>query len=115
MVESFKKMLLNYADFEHRTSRHDYWYAVLGYIIISIVLGAVAGFFGKFGSLVISVFGLVMVIPSLSMAIRRLHDTNKSGYYILLGLIPLVGWIISIVLMCGESVNEGNQYGDEVV
>lgn len=114
MVEATKKMFTNYANFNGRTSRRDYWLAILGYFIISFVLGFISGLiFGTdkgVTSIVSIVFGLATIIPMLAMDVRRLHDINKSGWFLLLEFIPLVGSIILLVFACMPSVNENNNY-----
>lgn len=59
------------------------------------------------------ILGLAFLLPSLGLSVRRLHDINKSGWFILLGLIPLVGAIILIVWACKESDPHPNNYGPE--
>ena len=114
MVESFKKMWINGLNFKDRTSRRDYWNAFLMTIIVSFILGIVSGFLGeKVVNVVSSLFSLALLIPTLAMDVRRLHDVNKSGWYLLMELIPLVGWIFVLVAYCSKSV-EPNKYGKQV-
>ena len=115
MVEATKKAFIdNYANFKGRTNRADFWWAILGYLIVSFVVGFVGGLiFGTNdnGTNVLTlIFSLATIVPSLALDIRRLHDINKSGWYVLLSLIPLVGGIILIIWFCGASVNENNAY-----
>lgn len=115
MVEAYKKFWRNYTNFSGRSTVADYWWVVLCQVIIGFVLGFVGGLFGEGGvKLVMTLAGLyelACLIPALAICIRRLHDTNKSGWFLLIGLIPFVGGIILLVFMCMGSVTEGNNYG----
>lgn len=110
MVEAYKKFLSNYANFNGRSSRSDYWYVILANFIIGIVLGLL----GDFGTILSSIYSIAIFIPGIALVVRRLHDINKSGWSYLFVLIPLVGWIILLVFLCTDSVNENNKYGERV-
>ena len=118
MVEATKKMFSNYAVFKGRTSRSDFWWAILGYIILSFIFGFVGGLIlGLCGvetetasNIISCIWCLATLLPTLGLEIRRLHDINKSGWWVLISLIPFVGSIILIVFFCMQSVNEGNNY-----
>lgn len=124
-LEAYKAYWKNYVNFSGRASVSEYWFAALWNILILGVLYTIitivsvftfasvaaindqASFIGAIPlmllSLVTTLYSLACIIPSLSLTIRRLHDSNKSGWMILLGLIPMVGGIILIVLMCLSS------------
>lgn len=115
-MESYIKMLTNYFNFKDRTTRKDFWMTVLIGIVISTVLSIVVGFIAKVTKLkiydiIIGLYTLVLFIPSLAQLVRRMHDVNKSGWYVLLDLIPIIGWILVLVAMCSPSVDENNNYG----
>lgn len=110
MIESYKKFWINYTNFKDRTTVKDYWYVVLMNIIISIVLGIIINAIPSL-SFVSTLYSLATLIPGLAIAVRRLHDINKSGWYYLMGLIPIAGFIILIVYFCKASVTENNNYG----
>ena len=118
MVEAVKKFFRNYANFNGRSTRADYWWVVLASFLCGFVIGFVFGLMGESGvklaTTVSSLFSLAILVPSLAITVRRLHDINKSGWFILISLIPFVGSIILLVLLCMDSVNEGNQYGEVV-
>ena len=105
-----EEILLRYFDFEGRTSRETYWHVFLINIIISVVLSAliaaplVGGIFGVVDAL----YGVATIIPGIAITVRRLNDIGKSWPYILLGLIPCVGWIIMLVFMLQPS--QGDVY-----
>ncbi len=115
MPDAVRSVLTQYATFSGRARRSEYWYFVLAYFIASIIAAIIDGILGTsgtFGStgLIGGILTLALLIPSLAVAIRRLHDINKSGWWVLLGLIPLIGAIILIVWFCGDSKPD-NQYG----
>lgn len=101
----------NYCNFSGRSSRSEYWW----FCLFTVLVGAVCGFFSVFsstlGNTLQIIANLALLLPSLGVAVRRLHDINKSGWWLLLALIPLVGAIILIVWYCKESDNQPNQYG----
>ncbi len=114
MVAAFKKFISNYFNFKDRTTRADYWWVILDMCILGFVLGFILGLIGssqEVMNIVLLVIELLLIIPSLSLSVRRLHDINKSGWFLLLGLIPVVGSIILIVFYCTPSINENNKYG----
>lgn len=110
----------NYANFQGRARRSEYWNFFLFYFLIYITLYAMTlglGFatespvlMGIFGLLLL-IFAFGSLIPFLGVTVRRLHDTDKSGWMILIGLIPLIGTIILIVFYCTEGTRGPNQYG----
>lgn len=95
----------NYGNFEGRASRSEYWNFVLFNFLVSLVLGLISA-----GTLAI-VYSVAVIIPSIAVAVRRLHDIGKSGWLLLVGLVPLAGFIFLIVLFCMESSDKGNIYG----
>ena len=102
-VEAFKLFFLRYADFKGRSRRSEYWWASLG---IGILGAIVTGILGDLAF----IWSLATLIPGLAICVRRLHDIGKSGWWYLIGLIPLVGTIILIVWFCKDST-EDNQWG----
>jgi uncharacterized membrane protein YhaH (DUF805 family) len=120
ILDWFKKVVLeNYANFEGRARRKEYWSFILVYMMIYIPLYVFTIVsmasdnpgFGISGVLLV-VFALAMFIPNFAVAVRRLHDVNKSGWYLLIGLIPLAG-IYLLVLMFSEGTNGPNDYGKD--
>lgn len=109
----YVRVFQNYANFKGRDTRKQYWMFVLFNIIISFVIGFVAGLIlGDAASIVTSIYSLAILLPSLAISIRRMHDIGKSGWWILVSLIPIVGCIWYIVLACKPSQEGSNQYGD---
>ncbi|KVX01594.1 DUF805 domain-containing protein [Shewanella frigidimarina] len=103
-MDYFVGALKKYADFTGRARRKEYWMFILVYTIINIVL-AVLGL--ETISMIVS---LALLVPSLSIAARRLHDTGRSGWWQLILLIPLIGLIVLIVFLAQDS-HDANDYG----
>lgn len=93
-IEAIKLFYRNYANFDGRATRAEFWYPTLYIFIIYIVLLC----FGKTGMMVYGVFALANIIPGISVGIRRMHDIGKSGWWYLIQLIPVIGSIWFIVL-----------------
>ena len=107
-----------FAEFGGRAQRAEYWWftlinGVIG-IVANVLIGVLAGVSDAAvlaGSGIYLLFGLATLIPSLAVTIRRLHDTGKSGWLFLVGLIPFIGGLILLVFMCQDSERGGNQWG----
>ncbi|MFT6992069.1 MAG: uncharacterized membrane protein YhaH (DUF805 family) [Paraglaciecola sp.] len=104
-MDYFTDALKKYADFTGRARRKEYWMFILIYLIINIVL-AVLGL-----DIISMLVGLALLVPSISIAARRLHDTGRTGWWQLIALIPIVGFIILIVFLAQDG-HETNDYGD---
>ena len=108
-------VLKKYAEFTGRARRKEYWMFVLFNFIVSIVLGRIDAMLGTVNSLGVGYIGglysLVVLIPSIAVGVRRLHDIGKSGWMLLVVFIPIVGFIWLIVLLATDSTPGENQYG----
>jgi len=108
-----------YAQFDGRARRKEYWMFVAVYAAIYVVLGIITGIFfaisSTLGSIFYGLIGLVslaVLVPSLALAVRRLHDTNKSGWFILLSFVPIVSlYLIYLLVIEGDQAD--NQYGPD--
>lgn len=98
-----------YATFSGRSSRSAYWWWILFYVLI--IIGASIIDAAIKSPVVAGLTWLAFIIPNLAVLVRRLHDTDRSGWWVLIGLIPLVGAIILIVFACTDS-GPPNKYGD---
>ena len=105
-----------YVDFTGRARRSEYWFFALFSALVSIVasvldsvLGFRSGAYGGSGPIQ-GILGLALLLPSLAVGARRLHDTDRSGWWQLIGLIPLVGWAILIIFFVQDSKPD-NKYG----
>jgi len=112
-LEALKK----YAAFSSRARRKEYWYFLLFNLIISIVLGIVDGVTGSFSpeagiGLLGSIYALAVFIPGLAVSVRRLHDTDRSGWWLLIALVPLIGAIVLLVFMVQDSKPGENRFGE---
>lgn len=109
-MQWYLKVLKNYVGFQGRAKRKEYWMFVLINGIISTVLVLLGSQIEIFLFLV-GLYSLAVLLPSLAVSIRRLHDTGRSGWWLFISLIPLIGSIILLVFMCQDSRENENQYG----
>jgi uncharacterized membrane protein YhaH (DUF805 family) len=103
-------VLKKYAVFSGRARRKEYWLFVLFNLIITFVLGFVEGLAGGPGFVSI-LYSLAVFIPGIAVSVRRLHDTGRSGWWLLIGLIPLIGAIVLLVFVIQDGKPGQNQYG----
>jgi uncharacterized membrane protein YhaH (DUF805 family) len=101
-IDAIKICFTKYADFNGCASRPEYWWWVLFTFVASVALSAVNHF-------VSLAFSIGVLLPSIAVAARRLHDTDRSGWWQLLGFIPLIGWII--LLIWYVEAGKPNRYG----
>lgn len=104
-MKEYKQMWARYVDFSGRSTVREYWMAVLFNFIISFVLGLIVGIIPIL-SFLTGLYSLAALVPGLALCIRRLKDAGKEWYWIFIGLIPLVGTIILIIMLCKPSVAE---------
>ena len=107
--EAVKSGFDHYTKFDGRASRPMYWWWVLFAILAAVAANIIDLIIGA--PIVSAIVGLGLLLPGLSVSIRRLHDTNRTGWWILIGLIPLIGAIILIVFYVQEGDASENQYG----
>ena len=105
-VTAVKTCFNNYVKFEGRASRPEFWW----FMLFCLVGGMVAGIFGRTLN---GLFNLVVLLPSLAVGARRLHDINKSAWFLLLWLVPVVGWVILIWWACQPGTDGPNTYGGD--
>ena len=123
-MELFRRYFIDtvrnrYVDFKGRAGRREFWYFTLFYLIIAVILGIIDSL--VFGSVsengtpsagvLGSIFSLALLLPSLGISIRRLHDIGKSGWWLLIGLVPLIGCIVLLIFYIKDSQPGTNQYG----
>lgn len=125
MIQSYISMWKNFGNFSGRARRREFWLAfAMNMIIIAVlyamvisgiaslaITGKMSGL-AKFASILLTIYGLAMFIPFLSLAIRRLHDTGKAGWWYLIALIPF-GGIVLLVFFCTEGTLGVNQFGED--
>jgi uncharacterized membrane protein YhaH (DUF805 family) len=101
-------------DFNGRSSRSEFWYFQLYVIFVFLLFVIIADNFKSteiIGYFFAFFFILALLIPMVSTRFRRLHDTNKSGWYLLIGFIPIIGNLIMLIMYCEKSDENKNQYG----
>ena len=114
-MEWYIKVLKQFNDFKTRARRKEYWMFTLFSVIISTILSLIdknlgtgvntgTGLFG-------GIYSLLILVPTLSVSVRRLHDLGKSGWMLLIALIPLIGAIWLLILFCKDSQLEENKWG----
>jgi uncharacterized membrane protein YhaH (DUF805 family) len=112
----YLEVLRKYAVFSGRARRKEYWMFFLFNLIISFLLGVIDGVMGTFSpeaglGLLGGIYSLAVLIPSIAVTIRRLHDTGRTGWWFLLIFIPLIGAIVLLVFMVLDSEEGTNDYG----
>lgn len=128
LITAYKSMFKKYAQFRGRSRRSEYWYAGLANFIVVMLLYLlfipafvdVANYgdisnssivYMGIASMLITIYGAIILVPSMALAVRRLHDIGKSGWFLLIGLIPYIGSIIIFVFMVLDSQPAENEYG----
>ena len=108
-------VLKKYAEFSGRARRKEYWMFVLMNFLVSILISIVGAVIGDTDGLIAvslsGVYALFIFIPSLAVTVRRLHDTNKSGWWILITFVPLIGGLVLLIFMIMDSDPNTNAYG----
>lgn len=112
-VEAIQAGFKNYVNFETRASRSEYWYWTLFVIIFNTVFGGIWG--NAALGLVGAIFALVTFVPNISISVRRLHDLGKSGWWLLLLLIPIVGLVVILYWACLPGDDGDNRFGSNPI
>jgi uncharacterized membrane protein YhaH (DUF805 family) len=112
----YLEVLKKYADFNGRAMRKEYWYFVLFNIIVGVALAVVDGVTGTFSAeagigLMGGLYMLGVLIPGTAVSVRRLHDTDRNGWWLLIALVPVIGAIVLFVFMVQDGKPGENQYG----
>ena len=110
-MQEYINMWKNYANFSGRTSRRGYWMAFLFNVIAGFIVGFISGFLSVFipaMTIIGTLYTIVMIVPGLSITIRRLRDAGRHWAWIFINLVPLVGSIILIVQLCKPSASVEN-------
>lgn len=131
IIGAVKSVYSNYANFRGRARRSEYWWWFLAYIIIILVLGfierSVLGsgsadvstgdgeFNASFnGGILSTIFILASIIPALAVGVRRLHDVDRSGWWLLIGFVPLIGALLLLYWNVQPGTPGPNRFGDPV-
>jgi uncharacterized membrane protein YhaH (DUF805 family) len=109
--EAISSGLSRYIDFNTRSSRSEYWFWVLFVILLSIVAGVIDNLL--FGSSILgTLVTLGLLVPGIAVGVRRLHDIDRSGWWYLIALIPLIGALVLIYWFVQPGTPGSNEYGD---
>lgn len=109
-TQAIQSVFSQYATFSGRARRSEYWFFVLFNYVISAALGFLGRYMFLF-SILSGLYSLAVLIPSLAVTWRRLHDIGKGGGWYFMVLVPLVGWILLIIWLCRDSQPGENAYG----
>ena len=107
-----KVVTQHYFDFNGRARRAEFWWYILVYIIIAIIVNVIDGIVHLNG-LLGGLLSLALLLPNLGVAVRRLHDTNRSGWWILIAFVPIVGFILLIYWYAQAGTAGPNTYGPD--
>ncbi len=103
-------VLKKYATFGGRARRKEYWMFFLFNLIIAVVLAVVDAVMGSAGVIGL-LYSLAVLLPGLAVTVRRLHDTGRSGWWVLIAFLPIIGAIVLLVFMVLDSYPSNNEYG----
>lgn len=123
-VEAIKSGYQNYVNFSGRSSRSAFWWWVLFQIIVGVAIAAVeGGGASQMGDGMMEasynagpvgiIWSLANLLPGIAVSVRRMHDIGKSGWWVLISVIPLIGWIIYLVWACQKGTDGTNRFGDD--
>ena len=106
-LDAWKK----YATFGGRSRRKEFWFFVLVNMVISLVLGAITGSLESVGTIILYGFSLAIFVPGIAVSVRRLHDIGKSGWWLCVNFVPVIGSLWFIMLVAKDSQEGDNQWG----
>lgn len=116
MFDWYYKVILNYTNFNGRARRQEYWYFTLVNVLVNLVMGIIDrvigsvmqmdnfGFFGV-------IYALFIMIPSIAVTVRRLHDSGRTGWWALIAFVPIIGILVLLYFLIQDSEEGSNQYG----
>jgi len=108
----YLEVLKKYAVFEGRARRKEYWMFILLNVIFLILASGIHGVFDGY-YIILIIYIIAMIIPTISVIVRRMHDIGKSGFWIFIRLVPIIGGIWMLILLCTEGQTWKNQYGED--
>ena len=114
LSEAVESVLIkNYSNFSGRARRSEYWYWILFSMIVGFILSLTPIFIGPIGSIIQAIWGLGTIIPGIAIGVRRLHDIDKSGWWLFLSLAIIIGCIILLIWSIKQGTDGSNNYGDD--
>ena len=109
--EAVRSGLSQYATFSGRAGRSEFWLWVVATVVASIVLGLLDHAIGMGDVMPLSgLFGLLILIPNIAVSVRRLHDTDRSGWWLLIVLVPIVGWLVLLWFYIQKGTPGANRF-----
>lgn len=121
--EAVRLFFKNYTNFQGRSRRAEYWWPMLMYVIVYVaflIISGIGSAMGDLGVILIAiaglayvVFGIAIIVPMFAVTFRRLHDTDKSAWWMLISFIPLVGGIVLLIFTVMEGTKGTNKYGPD--
>ena len=121
--EAVRLFFKNYKNFQGRSRRAEYWWPMLMYVIVYVaflIISGIGSAMGDLGVILIAiaglayvVFGIAIIVPMFAVTFRRLHDTDKSAWWMLISFIPLVGGIVLLIFTVMEGTKGTNKYGPD--
>lgn len=110
-MEWYLAVLKKYAVFEGRARRKEYWMFILFNAIFTSILGLIDKISGvEFLGII---YGLALIVPGIAVNVRRLHDIGRTGWWVLIALVPFIGWAVLIIFAATEGVKGSNEYGSD--
>jgi len=114
-ADAVKAFFSNYVKFDGRSRRSEYWWPQLFIFLVSLVIGVLTGILGEtiggLFAIIALVFQLAVLIPTISVSVRRLHDHDKSGWWLLIALVPIVGALYLLFLFVTRGTSGPNRFG----
>ncbi|WP_237217291.1 DUF805 domain-containing protein, partial [Falsiroseomonas oryziterrae] len=110
--DAVRTCLQNYVTFSGRARRSEFWFFILFNLLVQVVAAILDSFLGDTG-IMGAIASLALFLPGLAVSVRRLHDTGRSGWWVLLGLVPLVGIIVLIVWYANRGEDGPNRFGPD--
>jgi uncharacterized membrane protein YhaH (DUF805 family) len=111
MQEAVRSVLSKYATFEGRAARSEFWWWFLAIIIASIVAGLIDGLLFPNMQLLSLLLGLAIIVPNLAVGARRLHDIDRTGWWLLIGLLPIIGTLVLLWFFIQKGTDGTNRFG----
>jgi len=112
-------LLEKYVTFSGRARRSEFWWFALfnliGNAVFGIIDGSMGSGMGQGGGLIGGLFSLAIFLPSISVSVRRLHDIGKSGWWLLIALVPVIGWLVLLYWYVQQGMAETNEFGDNPI
>lgn len=112
--QAVTSVLKNYAVFRGRAPRSEFWWYYLAYVVVAVIVFFIDNAIGA-NSILLSIFFLALLLPTLAVQIRRLHDTDRAGWWWFIGFVPFVGGIVLLVFFCLASTPGDNRYGPPAI